>query len=438
MSGFGHMSGLDKGVEHYADRAMVLPAEVVYVKKDGSGLGLVDEHLAFLKRPDVALGPNKIIQVDGQDLFSGIMSDPFVREDFQKSTMRGSRVQIFCMTPRAESFFMEMMIDARQIDSAPLEIASKLNDKIELRRIGASMGLSHAFLDHVVADDPTTAVLAVKTFLARPPEDVPFVVVKQADLAGGEGFLKIMRGDDLDRIMHPYFGRFVGKRALIEEGHPHKAISIQIAVEHSTRYVGRILGWTRQLVHADTGRHFGNSMVRMSPGQEHPLIAAEQRRNMETWADTFARFAHERIVGYHGTIGFDLIRLNRPKRDPGLPKVGRDLFMLECNARQTASTYPLAVSHQLESGKRGAETWAITMWNAVPTSARSYGEILSRLGDGLGDAEDNLVFRHARGIIPFNPRLLTLDEPSIGIIAVGRDLVDAGRMGREAKRRLSA
>lgn len=458
MSGFGHMSGLIKGVAHYSDRAMLLPGAVVYVRKDESGLGLVDEHVAFLKRPEVSLGPQKVVQVGGNDIFSGIMSDPFVLEGLQKATMRGSRVQVFCMTKRAEAFFAEALISANRIDTAPLQISSRLNDKIELRRIGVELGLQHAFLEHEVATDPARVVEAVKAFLARPQEEVPFVVLKQADLAGGDGFLKIMRDDDLDALLHPYFGRFENKRIIVEEGHPHKALSIQVAVRERPKGF-RIVGWTRQLVHADQGRHFGNSMVRMAPGQEHPLIHREHRHSMETWSVMFSEYAHDRIVGYHGTIGFDLLLLKRPRKDR------RDLFMGECNARETASTYPLAVSHQLEG--RGATEWGITMWNAVPTSARSYGEALAKLGD--------LTFSVTRGIVPFNPRLIALPEEyagkfeghadhliaaagsdlasvpaarlralgapperQVGIIAVGKDLAEAGRMGREAKRRLMA
>lgn len=449
MSGFGHMSGFVKGVDYYCDRAILLPVDTVYVLKDESGKGLVEEHQAFLRRPEVALGPNNVVQVSGSDIFAGIMSDRLVLEKLQRATMNGSCMQIFCMTKRAEAFFAESLISKHCIDSAPLEIANKLNDKVELRRIGESMGLSHAFLDYVVADEIEKTKSAVKTFLARPQEEVPFAVVKQVDRAGGDGFLRIMRGDDLDELLLPYFERYGNKRVLIEEGHPHKALSMQVAVGQPRSF--QVVGWTRQLVEAERGRHFGNSMVRMATGHEHPLIDKEHRHSMKVWSLLHSERAHAYPVRYRGILGYDYMLLKRPRKD------GRDLFLLECNARQTASTYPLAVSHQMEG--RGKDEWGITMWNAVSTAAQSVGEVLAKLGD-------DLVFSGTRGIIPFNPRLMALPEEhatkveritqeiesdsrerrllelgeapgrQVGIIAVGNDLVEAGRMGREAKARL--
>ena len=146
---------------------------------------------------------------------------------------------------------------------------------------------------------------------------------------------------------------------------------------------------------------------------------------METWSRILTEYARDRIVSYRGTIVFDYRRLRRPKvfRD-----ALRHLYMLECNARQTASTYPLAVSAQLEG--RGLDSWAMLMLNGVRTNARSLGEVLMKLGD--------IAFDTNLGVLPFNTRLMTLSRPHCGLIVVGKDFTEAGKMLNAAKRRLAA
>jgi len=143
---------------------------------------------------------------------------------------------------------------------------------------------------------------------------------------------------------------------------------------------------------------------------------------METWSRMMTEHVRDQVVAYSGTIGFDFLRIKRPKKN------GRRFFILECNARQTASTYPLAVSAQLKG--RGLKAWSMIMLNAVPTKARSFGELEKRLG--------NLLFHSTLGVLPFNPRLMTLPEPHCGLIIVGKDFTEAGKMLGAAKQRLLA
>lgn len=421
MSGFGHMHRLVPGVQFYSDRAMLLPAQTVVVHENGTGSGLLEEYEAFLRRPEVALGPNRIIRVKGDDLFSGIMCDPFVLEDLRRAVMHGGRPQVFCMTPRAEAFFKEAMIDERKVDSAPLEIANKMNDKAWLRTQAAPQaGISHAFLDYRVETSPRRVYSAVTEFLRRRKDEMPFVVLKRTNLAGGDGFLRVTRDDDVKKVVGRYMRRHIGHRIIIEEGQPGQELSMLLNVRGRSSV--RVIGWTRQIVGAD-GRHRGNTMTwRRGPSSPHPDVNEEDRRTMETWSRMLAEYARDRIVSYEGEIGTDQVRINRPKRD------GRQFFIREVNARQTASTYPLAVSSQLEG--RGEDAWNMVMLNGVRTKSRALDDLLKRL--------DDLTFERCKGVLPFNPRLMTLPDPHCGLIVVGKDFTETGKMLKAAKERLVA
>ena len=119
-----------------------------------------------------------------------------------------------------------------------------------------------------------------------------------------------------------------------------------------------------------------------------------------------------RDEGYEDFCGFDYMK----RKSDG------QIFALECNARLTASTYPLAIASQLKG-----RNWGIVMLNGIPTSAKNFGDLRGKLGDRLFRPDDG-------GLLPFNIRLMTLKDPCCGMIAVAPSLPEALELMEEAKR----
>ncbi len=506
MSGFGHI-GAVPGVEHYADRALLLPVDIAVVLDDGEDL---DAYLAYLRSADI--GPKRVLRVKGRNLIAGLSADPAAIEEMHAHARRGGCLQVFCMTEELEEFFARHGISRRCIHSAPLSIARRMNDKAELRRIAKDCGLEIAFLPHVATRDPRAVMAAVKSFLARPEREAEFVVVKRTNLASGDGLMFIRRDaseaeaeervrehlrehswNELTVTLHNELRREEGRHAvlgkndvrdvektaeivramlrdadehgfvsvgrknfaggaafkirpgqnfiddlqqylmdhcrneiIVEAGFEHEAFSTQIVVGDDKSF--RFLGPTKQIVDRN-GHHLGNIMVRFFDGSlAGKGLTREDKITMEAYSLTLTKYAYEQMEGYRDTIGFDFMKR---KRDGAV-------FVLECNGRQTAATYPLAVNAQLEGRIREPFTapkservnWGIVMHNAVPTTARSWGALLQKLG--------NRLFSGMYGALPFNIRLMKLEKPACGVVAVGESLDAALALMDDVQARLSA
>lgn len=527
-SGFGHLGEHIPGVAFYADRVLLTPVDVAVIQSDG-----FDDYLRWLRT--VGIGPKRIVCVDDVNLFRGLLNGPAMVSEFshggaepdlhwteepqplkllQGFVRRGGKVQVFCMTEEAERFFALAGIDRKQIQSAPLESARKMNDKAELRRIAERAGVPQAFLPYVATTDPQRVMSETFRFLAKPEREAEFVVLKRTNLAGGDGFLKIPRGlseeevrervieylrahywndiklvthcqdgsgddveipmdraavRDLDKAVEAvraafesaspkpdgtipnvshvkvtrsdvvggasvrfsrgencrdglrnYLGQHGRNEIIVEAGFRHWAYS-NLAVIRGWKDI-RILGPTRQIVDEETGTHLGNMMLcRAEPeafpknlsGHPNDVLTREDIVCMELFTRRIVEEAHTRGEGYEDFCGFDYM-----KRE-----VDGETFMLECNARLTASTYPLAIAAQLP----GVRNWGIVMLNGIPTSARTFAEMRGKLGHRLFRPADG-------GLLPFNIRLMTLEDPHCGMIAVAPTLPAAIDLMDEAKR----
>lgn len=505
MSGFGHI-GAVPGVEHYADRALLLPVDVAVVLDDGEDF---EAYLGYLRSVDI--GPKRVLRVRGRNLIEGLSASPAAIETMEEHARRGGWLQVFCMTEELEEFFERHGV-RRRVVSAPLSIARRMNDKAELRRIAKACGLEAAFLPHVATRDPSAVMAAVKSFLARPEREAEFVVVKRTNLASGDGLMfirrdmseaeteervreylrehswneltvtlhdelrreegrhivldksevrdvertteiiremlrsadehgfvrvgrknfaggatfKVRRGQNFADDLRQYLMNHCRNEIIVEAGFAHEAFSTQIVVSDNKSF--RFLGPTKQIVDPD-GHHLGNILVRFfDDSLAAKGLAKEDKITMEAYSLALAQYAYERLEGYRDTIGFDFMKR---KRDGAV-------FVLECNARQTAATYPLAVNAQLEgrirepftAAKSERVNWGIVMHNAVPTTARSWNALLQKLGTRL--------FAGLYGALPFNIRLMQLEKPACGIVAVGESLDAALALMADVRTRLAA
>jgi len=517
-SGFGHLGEHIHGVEFYADRALLAPVDVAVIQSDG-----FDDYLRWLRSVDI--GPKRIVCVDDVNLYRGLLNGPVKVSEFargrdglelhwnvepepikmlQAFVRRGGKIQVFCMTEEAEAFFDRAGIDRKQIQSAPLESARRLNDKAEFRRVAERAGITQAFLPYAATRDPSRVMTETLRFLALPEKDAEFVVLKRTNLAGGDGFLKIPRGlpeedvkarvveylreHDWNRLtlvthcedrsapdaeiplgraeirdfeksceavlsafatdprvthvsvtrtdvvggasvrfrrgaqfrddLRSYLGQHGRNEILVEAGFDHWSYS-NLVVIRGHRDI-RVLGPTRQIVDQETGTHLGNMMMCVADHEAFPkgltghpndLLLKEDIVTMTLFARRLAEEAHLRDEGYEDFLGFDFMKR---KSDGGI-------FALECNARLTASTYPLALAAQLKG-----RNWGIVMLNGIPTKARNFSEIREKIGRRLFTPTEG-------GLLPFNIRLMTLVDPCCGMIAVSSSIPEALALMDEAK-----
>lgn len=488
---FTNIGSQVSGVRWYSDRALLLPAGLAVIEK-----GIDPAYLKWLKSPGVQLGPKEIVQVDGPNLWDGLEADREALDKVASFLrLQSGRIQPFVMTLETQEFFRRNGIGRRQIHGAPLEISRVMNDKAALRHlvddtrlfppnvstrdpetvmatVKKRMALPSNELDFVVVKRTNLAggdgilflplgspyeeavtefmreqhandirVVArrkgaheyvlvhegttrergevsrlVHEFLSRPEKEVCDVIVYGMDILGNTSTPPITRQDDIEARLGSFLTKHSDNEIIIEYGYDSKSFSTQLMMDEGKGM--HFLGVTEQIVD-ECGRHLGNKISR----RRHPdRMPKEDWVTMEQYSRLAAGLAHESVNGYSGTIGFDFIKR---KRDGSI-------YMIECNGRQTAATYPIAVSHQLE-GRRpvltigGADVnWGVMMLNGVTTTTRSFGELAERLGS-------KLLFEGTSGAIPFNIRLMGLPSPKCGIITVADSIEQAEEMMKEVK-----
>jgi hypothetical protein len=271
-------------------------------------------------------------------------------------------------------------------------------------------------------DNVVEKVRAVINGLFTTAPDADHVIIVRENIFGG-ATLQLRRGMPQIDALKRYLMDHCRNEILVEEGFDGDDYSTQIVVSDGNF---RFLGPTMQMVD-EHGRHQGNILVRyFDASLASKGMTEEDKQIMESFSYDLAKYAHTRVEGYHGTIGFDFRKRRRDGR----------IFLMECNARQTAATYPLAISAQLEGRHKEALTlqknervnWGIVMYNSVPTSARCWGALVEKLG--------GLLFNGVYGALPFNVRLMQASEPHVGLVAVGKDIDKALAIMRLARRKL--
>jgi len=259
-------------------------------------------------------------------------------------------------------------------------------------------------------------------------ENIDSFVVRRPVLVSGLGRRRIRRGENLDAACADFVRSFGENELIVEVGYPHLAYSTQYMLG-LTAGSKPFLGVTRQLMEGTY--HVGNVLTRFL---REDRLKKEQYHTMKAHSETFGRYAERQMSGYVGVIGFDFAVVTEG------PKKGT-VYLLECNPRPTASTYPWAVMSQVEARYpdqlvvEGAEKRAIranigiVMRNGVRVEAPTFAGLKSALGQTL--------FEKRKGVIPFNIRLMELPERRCGIMSVGETLEEAESLDEEACRRLA-
>ncbi len=272
-------------------------------------------------------------------------------------------------------------------------------------------------MDRAAVRDLDKAHEAVRAAFDADPK-VTNVTVTRTDVVGGAS-VRFRRGGNFRDDLRNYLGQHGRNEIIVEAGFDHWAYSNLVVIRGYKNI--RILGPTRQIVDDETGRHLGNMMLctadpeafpKNVTGHPNDVLTKEDIIGMGLFSRRLAEEAHTRDCGYEDFLGFDYMKRKSDGR----------IFMLECNARLTASTYPLAIAAQLKG-----RNWGIVMLNGIPTKARNFDQLRGRIGDRLFRPEDG-------GLLPFNIRLMTLEQPCCGMIAVAPTLTEALALMDEAKR----
>jgi hypothetical protein len=375
------------GVAYYADRALILPGTAVVAD------GPIDDHLGYLA--EVGVGAKDVVRVAGDELVTGLARDRAAREAVAARLAAGAQVQFFNVTREEEELFDSFGVGRERLFSAPAAITREANDKAELRRLGARLGLADAFPEHAICDpgDRPAVYGAVGRLLGSPCD---FIVLKRPDLASGDGMMFVERCVDWMSIVDPYLRQHArAKEIVVEAGWRHVPMSVQWELHASGPEFACA---TAQLIENGVV-HQGNVL---SSG-ELPDVTADDVAEMRRISEPFAR--HHWTNGFRGICGFDFLRATRTGRQ----------YLLECNGRVTATTYANGLARQLAPR---LASWAIVM-SVVPTSVgvRTFGDVVKRLG--------RRMFSGTKGALPFNVRCLRLPEPKLALCCVGETALDA-------------
>lgn len=389
------------GIPFYADRALMLRGTAVVRS------GPIDDYLAYLR--DVDIGPSDVIRLDSDRLVADLAANADVRAVVLDRVRQGSRIQFFSVTSQEEALIDSLGLDWSHVYGAPPRIGAEANDKADLRRLGARLGLTHLFPQHRICGARDTGAIygAVGTMLAG--DECDFVVLKRPDLASGDGMRRVARARDWLETVHPYLAQHAGAREIIvEAGFSHVPMSVQWELGTDGPSFACA---TAQLIDS-AFVHLGNVL---SSG-ELPCVPAADVDAMRRMSEPFVR--HFWSCGFRGICGFDFLRAERNGR----------LFMLECNGRVTATTYAYGIGREV--AQRVPE-WAIVMTNvSAAPRYRTFSDVRALLG--------SLLFDGRHGALPFNLRCLQLEEPKLSFACVGRDVDDAKSVLARAKRLLAA
>lgn len=392
------------GKQFYADRALLLPG-VVFVSSGEEISGYHD----YLR--ECGIGASKVYQVAGPDMYSGILGDQDVRGDICRLVGDGYKIEFFNSTSKEEDFVREMGFDwKKDTVSAPAEISIHADNKAWLRSFAKEIQCEQVFPRHSVCRSKAE-VLRELSFISEADPKPDFMVLKKTNLASGLGLVKLRT--DMNELLRAqltdYFNKNGEKAELIlEAGYLHAPLSILWDIGERDFSVA---AFTRQILD-EKFVHQGNIIA------THNLPGVSEADRITMVAKTSPFVLAMQKKGYRGLCGFDLMKTRSGY-----------IFVLECNARVTATAYIVGLLRQIRV-EHSSRPCALHTQNLYPKNAVSFKELKTKLG--------GLVFKGIAGILPFNVRCLALPEPKCGLICIADTAENAAELYSYAANRTSA
>lgn len=391
------------GKQFYPDRALLLPG-IAFVS---SGEEVSDYH-DYLR--GCGIGASEVCQIADPDIYSGILGDQSAREYICRLVGEGYKIEFFNSTSREENFVREMGFDwKKNTISAPAEISMQADNKAWLRSFAKEIQCEQVFPRHAFCRNKAE-VLRELSFISETNPKPDFVVLKRTNLASGLGLIKL-RTDMAELLraqLTDYFNKNGEKSELIlEAGYLHAPLSVLWEIKERDISVA---AFTRQILD-EKFVHQGNIIA------THNLPGVSEVDRIKMAAKTSPFVLAMQKKGYRGLCGFDLMKTR-----------SGDIFVLECNARVTATAYIVGLLRQI-TVEHSSRPCALHAQNLYPKNAGSFKELSTKLG--------SLIFKGVAGILPFNVRCLTLPEPKCGLICIADTAENAAELYGYAANRTS-
>ncbi|HLD17475.1 MAG TPA: hypothetical protein VJB99_00175 [Patescibacteria group bacterium] len=418
------------GLRLYPDRSQLLPYRAVYLMSGDESVNL-SGHQDYLH--SMGIGARELRFVRGMDLFDGILGTAAERSRFV-SEMGDPSVTVDTFTgasPGWQSMVKELSLPSERIRTPRWDVAIQLDDKELLRRIGSEIGVDNCFPVHTFAHGASETMSQIEAMRAQ----YPSVVVKRPDLESGEGTYRVNGSDSL-RGLSAFLDRYArGSRPLIVE---QWVDGRETVVGSLQWYLPPLRSPQRRFVSRQycIGMVHDGNVIGSQDGDVFPEfwpITLRQQIVERGWSMTGPFVEKVQREGYVGPLGFDFIVVREGEQS-------FRIYLLECNARRTASTYLESVRWQVQRSGR-LPTACAAMRNCHPASATHWQEVVQILktvgsSDGLGDIA--MKADTGVGVLIALPRCLELPHPKCLLISVASKVKEAEMLLDAAKARLES
>jgi len=422
----GFHIGVVDGLNHYPDRAQVLPYKAVYLM-DGDVSDML-EHQAYLRA--LGVGTQELRFVKGKNLFDGLLTnrEEMERLMFEMQTNEELTIDAFTgASPDWKNMVEALLLDPGRVRTPSWEVARMLDDKELFRRLGGDLEREHYFPDHTFVHGQSAALREIMAMRLRHRS----VVIKRPDLESGVGAYRVNGLYSLSGLpaFLKQYGR--GSRPLIVEqwvdGEEVIIASLQWYFAPGREPQRRFM--SRQ--YCDGMIHEGNVIGSRDTDVFPETWSLTLRENVVEQAWEMTKLFVQHVQGtYVGPAGFDFMVVRNGTN-------GFRVYLLECNARKTAGTYLESVRWQVQTSGRIPAACA-AMRNCHPVSARHWREVVTLLQSKDADEFGHLAMNPdtGLGVMVALPRCLRLKQPKCLLIAIAEKIEHAEWFLNAAKKRL--
>ncbi len=440
----------------YTSRALVLPGRRIVLPEPQSDVkrSLLNDAYAFYR--EIGIGPKEVLYLDvkGSDSLTAAYFDQVLSQGasergsdgampqvaFFAQHSVGTRVPLEALASTHGVTAQEIGLpsaDVAEVDShyehekyawplgvkntleAPRIVSGLINSKTWLRMTLEEIGLHEMNSDFVAC----TAFNYDLHAIARVIEKRGRAFLKRIGGASGSGIHVIGSPKEALRIMRRDSDEHVALYTYIIEEDLREIVdgeerSCQALISADGR--PQILAMTQNIV--QNAVHRGN-MITYDPHDPTNMLPDGMREKFMTLLRKVAD------TGYRGYLSLDFFIT----QEDGV----RGVKILECNARQTGATYPLAVLGQLSARLQDRAQLTVLSDNGIllPSSQNcvTWGDVQALCGDDLFDIGAFEAGAQKGGIVP--SMVGTLPE-KIGMIFVGTDSATAHEVRKKFLRRV--
>ncbi|MDF1497017.1 MAG: hypothetical protein P1P90_03070 [Patescibacteria group bacterium] len=338
MSPFGVFLSKIKGLGSYASRALVQRGIVFSGYEDERSRSNIVANHKFLKY-HAGIGAQELVLVRGNNLARALIEQDQAlgcMEMIRQAVHSGMPLD-FYLTRYMEYFVEKLGLGWHQISTAQPTIADMFDDKYRLRCLGDELNMRRAFSPwELVSAEFESVMQARERVLLEANAVVPtdIVYLKVHDYDGGVGIMRLNK-DTPDDELREFLDEYRGCSLVMDAGYPADSFDTEIC---SVKIVFDDNGWTplyftKMSIQNDA--HNGNSVA---IGQQ--VLDPHVERQVVEIVTPFNNAAHENGYGalMPRTACIDFLKVNY--------EGNVHIFLLEYNARSSASDYAMAVCYE--------------------------------------------------------------------------------------------